>query len=61
MKFELYRDDAGEWRWRLKAANGETIASGEGYHNRGDCIHAIELIRDGAAASDLVEADSSLK
>lgn len=31
----------GDWRWRLRAANGETIASGEGYRNRADCDHAI--------------------
>ena len=44
--FHVYRDDAGEWRWRLKAANGRTIAvSGEGYHDRGGCIHGIELVR----------------
>jgi uncharacterized protein YegP (UPF0339 family) len=31
-RVEVYRDDAGEWRWRKVAANGEIIAtSGEGY------------------------------
>ncbi|HVF67805.1 MAG TPA: DUF1508 domain-containing protein [Pyrinomonadaceae bacterium] len=44
--FHVYKDGAGEWRWNLKAANGRIIAdSGEGYHDRGDCIHAIELVR----------------
>jgi uncharacterized protein YegP (UPF0339 family) len=44
--FHVYKDGAGEWRWRLKAANGRVIAdSGEGYKDRGGCIHSIELVR----------------
>ena len=44
--FHVYKDSAGEWRWSLKAANGRVIAdSGEGYHDRGGCIHSIELVR----------------
>lgn len=35
----------GEWRWRLKSANHQIIASGEGYANKNDCIHAIDLVR----------------
>lgn len=46
MRFELYRDGQGFWRWRLRAANGQIIASGEGYHNRSDAIHAVTLIMD---------------
>lgn len=46
MRFQLYKDTAGEWRWRLKAGNNETIASGEGYVNRQDCVHAINLIKE---------------
>ena len=34
-----------EWRWRLRAANGRTIAtSGEGYRNKSDCIDIVEKI-----------------
>src|ERR1700749_4714623 len=44
--FHVYKDNGGEWRWSLKAANGRVIAdSGEGYNDRGGCIHAIELVR----------------
>lgn len=46
MKYELYKDKRGEWRWRLKARNGEQIAcSGEGYKNKTDCIHAMDLVK----------------
>jgi uncharacterized protein YegP (UPF0339 family) len=53
MRFEIYRGGSntlfsgisGEWRWRLRATNGEIIAHGESYQNRGDCLHAIELVK----------------
>ncbi|MBE7204069.1 MAG: DUF1508 domain-containing protein [Parafilimonas terrae] len=51
MRFELYRDAKGEWRWRLRARNGEVIAdSGEGYGRREDCEHGIALVRQCAEA-----------
>jgi len=51
MRFELYRDAKGEWRWRLRARNGEVIAdSGEGYVRREDCEHGIALVRQSAEA-----------
>lgn len=46
MKFETFLDKAGEWRWTLKADNGDPIAtSGEGYKNMSDCLHGIELVK----------------
>lgn len=46
MKFEMYRDEAGEWRWRLKAVNGLIIAtSGEGYVNKEDCRAGCMLVK----------------
>jgi uncharacterized protein YegP (UPF0339 family) len=51
MRFELYRDAKGEWRWRLRARNGEVVAeSGEGYTRREDCEHGIGLVRQSAEA-----------
>ncbi len=45
-EFELYKDNAGEYRWRLQAQNNEIIAdSAEGYKNKADCEHGIELVR----------------
>ena len=43
MYFEKYQ--SGGWRWRLKAANHEIIASGEAYVNERDCDHAINLVK----------------
>ena len=51
MQYEVYKDAAGEWRWRLRAANHEIIAtSGEGYKNKADCLHGIDLVKSSAAA-----------
>ena len=45
--FQTYKDAAGEWRWRLLAGNDRVIAeSGEGYRDRHDCLHGIELVKD---------------
>jgi uncharacterized protein YegP (UPF0339 family) len=47
MKFVLYKDRSGQYRWRLKAGNGAIIAdSGESYHNRQDACHAVTLVMD---------------
>ncbi len=42
--FEKYTSQS-QWRWRLKAANHEIIASGESYWNESDCDHAINLVK----------------
>ena len=49
-KFELYRDRAGEFRFRLKARNGEIIAFGEGYTTKANCLKGIESIRKNAGS-----------
>ena len=42
LRFEVYRDKAGEYRWRLLASNREVVAdSGEGYTRREDAHRAI--------------------
>ena len=49
--FQVYKDSAGEWRWRLVAGNDRIIAaSGEGYRDRQDCLHGIELVKDSKEA-----------
>lgn len=44
-KFMLYSDKKGEYRFRLKARNGEIIAVSDGYEQKSECIAAIELVR----------------
>lgn len=47
-KFEVYVDKAGEHRFRLKAGNGETILSSEGYNEKAGCANGIESVRKNA-------------
>lgn len=44
-KFEIFKDSAGEWRFRLKAANHETIAASEGYTTRRSAERGIDAVR----------------
>lgn len=55
MKFELYEDAAGEWRWRLKAKNGRTVAdSGEGYRGQGNARRAVKAFRHVVYSAEIV-------
>jgi len=44
-KFEVYKDKAGEYRFRLKAGNGENILGSEGYKAKASCLKGIESVR----------------
>ena len=48
-KFELYKDKAGEFRFRLKAGNGEKILSGEGYKDKSGAENGVASVRKNAA------------
>lgn len=47
-KFEIYTDKAGEFRFRLKARNGEIIATSEGYKAKAGCLNGVESVRKNA-------------
>ncbi|MBR9652119.1 DUF1508 domain-containing protein [Thalassovita aquimarina] len=47
-KFELYTDKAGEFRFRLKAGNGEIILASEGYKQRASAENGIESVKKNA-------------
>lgn len=47
-KFELYRDKKGGYRFRLKAGNGQVIATGESYTTKKACLNGIASIRKNA-------------
>jgi len=44
-KFEVYKDKAGEYRFRLKAANGQNILSSEGYKTKTACLNGVESVK----------------
>lgn len=53
-QFEVYRDRAGEWRWRLKAGNGRTVGdSGEGYASEHNARRAAEHARSNIAGAHI--------
>ena len=49
--FELFRDDAGSYRFQLKSATGDVIALSDGYQTRSGAEEAIESIRQSAATA----------
>lgn len=56
-KFELYQDKGGDWRFRLKAGNGEVIATGQGYASKSGAVNGIDSVRRNAD-SEVVEVEN---
>jgi uncharacterized protein YegP (UPF0339 family) len=56
-KFELYQDKGGDYRFRLKAGNGEVIATGQGYASKSSALNGIESVRRNAADAEVVEVE----
>ncbi len=56
-KFELYQDKAGEYRFRLKAKNGEIIATGESYKAKASCLNGIDSIKRNAPESPVIKIE----
>ena len=54
-KFEVYTDKAGEFRFRLKATNGQVIAVSEGYKAIASCVNGIESVKKNAVDAEVVE------
>ena len=54
-KFEMYTDKAGEYRFRLKATNGQVIAVSEGYAAKASCVNGIESVQKNAVDAQIVE------
>ena len=56
-KFELYADKAGEFRFRLKAKNGQNIGSSEGYKALKSCLNGIESVKKNSVDSPTVKEE----
>ncbi|MBE6927007.1 MAG: DUF1508 domain-containing protein [Ruminococcaceae bacterium] len=54
-KFEIYTDKAGEFRFRLKARNGQIIAVSEGYKAMASCKNGVESVRKNAVDAAVIE------
>ncbi|MBA1344644.1 YegP family protein [Rhizobium sophorae] len=54
-KFEVYKDKAGEFRFRFKASNGETMFLSEGYKAKASAVSAIESIKKNTPSAEVVD------
>lgn len=57
-KFEVYVAKSGEFRFRLKARNGEIIAASEGYKAKASCLNGIESVRKNAPDADIIKEEA---
>ena len=60
LKFEIYKDVKGGFRWRLKAANGETVANSQSYKAKASCRNTIDAIKRGAATATVVDSTTAV-
>ena len=58
-KFEVYQDKAGEYRFRLKASNGQNILASEGYKTKASCMNGVESVKTNAPEDDRYERKES--
>ena len=56
MSFEVYKDKAGEYRFRLKASNGETVLSSEGYSAKAGAMNGIESVKENSKMDERFES-----
>lgn len=59
-KFELYTDESGMHRFRLKASNGTIVVTGDPQESKDECLRSIESIRKLAPYAELKEGAGSL-
>ena len=58
-KFEIYKDKAGEYRFRLKAGNGEPILASEGYKAKSGAENGVASVRKNAPDQSRYEVKTS--
>lgn len=56
-KFEYYSDKSGKYRFRLKAGNGQIIATSEAYNSKDACLNGIESVKTNAPEAPIVESE----
>lgn len=53
--FELWVDKGGDWRFNLKATNGQVIATSQGYASKSSALGGIESVKNNAPGAEVVE------
>jgi len=54
-KFEVYEDKSGKYRFRLKAGNGEVVATGEAYESKSAAVKGTQAVQRAAEEAKLVD------
>ncbi len=54
-RFEIYKDAAGKFRFRLIAPNGELIAQSEAYQAKDSCRNGVKSVKRNAAKAEVVD------
>lgn len=54
-KFEIFKDKSDQFRFRLKAGNGEIIAVGEAYTTKAACENGIKSVKENAPDAEVIE------
>jgi uncharacterized protein YegP (UPF0339 family) len=57
-KFEIFQDGKGEYRFRLKAGNGEIVATGESYKTKSSVINGVDAVKRAAAEAEIDDKTS---
>ncbi len=52
-KFEVYKDKAGKFRFRLKASNGQVIATGEAYETKASAMKGVASVQKNASGAKI--------
>ena len=60
-KFEIYKDAAGKFRFRLRAANNEIIAVSEAYESKSGCKNGIESVMKSASKAMIHDLEANVK
>lgn len=53
--FELWVDKGGDWRFNLKATNGQVIATSQGYASKASALNGIDSVKTNAPDAEVVE------
>ncbi len=56
-KFELWVDKGGDWRFNLKATNGQVIATSQGYASKANALDGIASVKKNAPDAEIVEIE----
>jgi uncharacterized protein YegP (UPF0339 family) len=57
-KFEVYKDRGGKFRFRLKASNGQVVATGEAYETKSSALKGCESVQKAAQGATIVETEA---